>query len=124
MLIFTLLFLLLGSPTDIQAEEKRKILILYDLEDDEDKDQVYIADLLVGHFTDDIKTLDVKKMDKVELDEFTHLIYLHMNNHKPTETLISAINEYEENVLYIDHIVKYLILVLFSIFKTMKQSVI
>ncbi|WP_062106370.1 DUF2334 domain-containing protein [Bacillus niameyensis] len=72
-----------------------RVVIIYDSPNEE----VYRMDSLVGHFTNDIT---IRRADEVgELSSFTHVIYLSMNDEKPTLPLVTALNDFHGPVFQI-----------------------
>lgn len=101
---FCLLIVLLcwlTLPSTGLAADKTKVLIVYDLKDNEHDEQVYMTDLLVGHFTQDITTLRADKLDEAELNDYSHLVYIHTNEKKPSGATIAKLDGFKGGIFHI-----------------------
>ncbi len=88
------------NPPITHAENQDvRVLIIYD-GPEELKDEVYKIDSLVGHFTSDI-TIHSTKDDPERINDFTHVIYLGLNEEEPSSTIVSLLDSFNGPIFHI-----------------------
>ncbi|PWA12046.1 hypothetical protein DCC39_08175 [Pueribacillus theae] len=88
-----------------QAEAENgqpNVLLIYHADNEEQKREVHVLDLLVGHFTNEITTVSVGEIDNIEnINGFSHVFYLGVSREPLLDEEIEAIDRYEGPVFYI-----------------------
>lgn len=93
--ISCLCVLLSVFPHQVGAQSQERTLIIYQ----GTEEGVRMVDSLVGHFTDMITVIQA---DKVEaLEEFSHVVYVGMDEEKPNAKLVALLDKYTGPVFFI-----------------------
>jgi len=97
-----LLTFLAASPLQLAANdessgEEPKVLILYHAEEQTQKEEVPILDMLVGHFSSDItiQSIEDAAAEYVKGD-YTHVIYFGLGSRQLTEEELFIVDQYDD----------------------------
>lgn len=89
----------------VGAEGKQpKVLIVYHInaDNEEQKEEIHILDLLIGHFTSDITIKSTAEIAKEKsMNDFTHVFFLGSSRKTISNNLISLFDHYNGSVFYI-----------------------
>ncbi|AUD14384.1 hypothetical protein CW734_12980 [Planococcus sp. MB-3u-03] len=85
------------AAADDSSGEERKVLILYHAEEDTQKEEVPILDMLVGHFSSDItiQSIEDAAAEYVKGD-YTHVIYFGLGRRQLTEEELFIVDQYDD----------------------------
>lgn len=96
-----IVFLTALSPVVILADnnvEEPDVLVVYSNETGEMDENQRKLDMLLTHFTKEIKIISVDEFKKSDLNGVTHLVYQGMKKHQLPKVWIRAVDEYEGKV--------------------------
>lgn len=88
--------MLQGPMTAAAAENEIRLLILHNLSAQQQNNELYMLDMLAGHFTDNATILSVEEaLKNPDGEKYTHMIYLRLETGPPTAEELSLINSFE-----------------------------
>lgn len=102
-LIFAVSYPMLQAALPANAAEKEiRLLILHSLSAKEQDDEVYMLDMLAGHFTDSATIMSLEDaLKKRDEEKYTHMIYLRLDTDAPEMPELSLINSFQGSLYLI-----------------------
>lgn len=96
------------SHATSSIDDKPKVLVIYTTEDGEINENQRYLDLLIGHFTTDIKFISSEQVEKNDLISVTHLFYYGQVATKLPDKFITLFDDYEGTFVAIGYNVEQL----------------
>lgn len=101
--IFTVSFSMLQRTLPaIAAENETRLLILHNLSAPEQNNELYMLDMLTGHFTDSATILSLEEaLKNPDAEKYTHMIYLRLETEAPSAEELSLIDAFNGSLYLI-----------------------
>ncbi|MGM0897895.1 MAG: DUF2334 domain-containing protein [Bacillota bacterium] len=85
------------AADDEPSGEEPKVLILYHAEEQSQKEEVPVLDMLVGHFSSDITIQSIEEAAaEYEKGDYTHVIYFGLGRRQLTEEELFIVDQYDD----------------------------
>lgn len=96
-LVLTASISMLQMPISTDAAENEvRLLILHNLSAQEQKNELYMLDMLAGHFADNATISSLEEaLKNPDGEKYTHMIYLRLATDAPTAEELSIVNSFE-----------------------------
>ena len=103
--ICIMIFLLLPSDSETRAEEvgKPKVVVIYTTADGEITEEQRYLDMLIGHFTSDIRFISSDDVVKSDFSSATHLFYFGQASKRLPAKFETLFDEYEGKLIAIGY---------------------